>query len=204
MFGCTLQNNLEKILNKFKEETVFLDIGANVGVFSLVASKNPKILAIHAFEPDSESYKLMELNVVRNDAKIVKTHNFAIGVNEGPARLTRNIGHSGTSRIESENNGTSGEFSSITMVNQNYLNSTLDSRNKKYFVKIDVEGYELNVLTTLRKAEFFKSVERFFIEFDREIGKVEEVEEFLELNDFVETGRWGTKSHWDALWEKRH
>jgi FkbM family methyltransferase len=183
---------------------VFYDIGANIGVFSLVATKNPKIIAIHSFEPDPESFKFLELNISRNNAKKIVSHNFAIGENEGSARLTKKIGHSGASKIDSEKNSTSGQFSSITMVNHNYLNSTLDSGTEKYFVKIDVEGYELEVLTTLRNAEFFNSVEKLFIEFDPEIGKVEMVEEFLLHNDFVESGRWGTKTHWDALWEKRY
>ena len=201
---ASYRNNLEKILNNVTRNTIFLDIGANIGVFSLVAAKNPKIIAIHSFEPDPESFKFLELNISRNNAKKIVSHNFAIGENEGSARLTKKIGHSGASKIDSEKNSTSGQFSSITMVNHNYLNSTLDSGTEKYFVKIDVEGYELEVLTTLRNAEFFNSVEKLFIEFDPEIGKVEMVEEFLLHNDFVESGRWGTKTHWDALWEKRY
>jgi FkbM family methyltransferase len=201
---ASYRNNLEKILNKVSEDTIFLDIGANIGVFSLVADQNPKITKIHSFEPDSESFKFLGLNISRNNATKVMPHNFAIGEHAGSARLTRNEGHSGASRIESENIGTSGQFSSITMVNHNYLNSTLDSRAEKYFVKIDVEGYEFEVLTTLHNAEFFKSIKKFFIEFDLEIGEVEKVEKFLVLNDFVESGRWGSKSHWDALWERRY
>ena len=185
-------------------DRVFLDIGANIGVFSLVADKNSKITAIHSFEPDSESFKFMELNISRNNANKVTPHNFAIGQHAGLARLTRKDGHSGASRIESEQNAKVDQYSSITMVNHNYLNSSLASRAEKYFVKIDVEGYEFEVLTTLRKADFFKSIDKLFIEFDREIGKVEKVEQFLVLNDFVESGRWGTKSHWDALWKKRY
>jgi|GEM_PF-413060 len=199
---ASYRNNLEKILNNVSENIIFLDIGANIGVFSLVAEKNPKIIAIHSFEPDPESFKFLELNITRNNANKIVSHNFAIGENEGLARLTKNIGHSGASRIESEKNDTSGQFSSVTMVNHNYLNLTLDSQTERYIVKIDVEGYEFEVLTTLRDAEFFKSIEKFFIEFDREIGKVEKVEEFLALNDFAESARWGTNSHWDALWEK--
>ena len=65
-------------------------------------------------------------------------------------------------------------------------------------MKIDVEGYELEVLETLSKTIFFSRITSFFVEFDVNLGKIHYVEEFLLSNGFFESGRWGDSLHWDA------
>ena len=201
--SASYKNGLEGILHDITERTTFVDVGANIGVFSLVASQNPNIDGIHSFEPDLESFEFFELNILRNHTNRIFSHNHAIGKNVGEVRLTKNQGHSGASRIDSELHKTTGPSSTITMMNHIYLNSVLDPRADNYFVKIDVEGYELEVLETLQNADFFPFIQRFFIEFDEEFGKVQQVQAFLLRYKFIEMRRWGTNSHWDSLWVKQ-
>jgi FkbM family methyltransferase len=197
------KNNLEKITNKIDKETVFIDIGANIGVFSLVAALNPSIVSIHSFEPDLESFAFLERNILRNNAGKITPHNFAIGKTAGTSTLIKREGHSGVSRIHTVQNEQGGSSTTINMVNNNYLDAIFDSERNNIFVKIDVEGYELVVLETLREANLFPLIQDFFIEFDRQTGEVQLVEEFLRKHMFIESGRWGSNSHWDALWVRR-
>ena len=88
------------------------------------------------------------------------------------------------------------------MIDHSYLNSILYLNKYEYFIKIDVEGFELQVLKTLFACSIFPKVKSFYLEFDENMGKVRQVEEFLTGNGFIECGRWGTKSHWDALWQR--
>jgi hypothetical protein len=88
------------------------------------------------------------------------------------------------------------------MIDQNQLNAILNSNEYEYFIKIDVEGYEFQVLKTLLACSIFPKVKSFYLEFDKNMGKVLQVEEFLAGNGFAECGRWGTNSHWDALWQR--
>jgi len=201
---ASYRNNLEKILDNISEDTIFVDIGANIGVFSLVAELNPKVVAIHSFEPDSESFNYLLKNIGKSKSNRIFPHNYAVGNNTGEARLTKNIGHSGISRIDNNLTGSTGTYSSITMVNHKYLNSIFNPTAERYFVKIDVEGYEYEVLKALETANFFSSISEFFIEFDEEHGRVEQVEAFLRKNKFTESGRWGSSIwHWDALWVRQ-
>jgi len=199
---ASYMNNLDRILKNISQKTVFIDIGANIGVFSLIASSNQNIISIHSFEPDANTFHYLKLNASRNQAFRITLHNLAIGRESGTTRLSKINGHSGASRIISDENQNVQQFSSIEMVNETYLNSIFDLKLDQYFVKIDVEGYELEVLKTLERSDFFQFTRGFFIEFDEDFGKVNEVEEFLTSHGFSESGRWGNNFHWDALWER--
>ena len=196
-------NTLERQLLAISDETVFIDIGANIGVFSLIAAQNPRILSIHSFEPDASSFEFLVVNIERNRAEKIHSHNYAIGVDSGEALLTRNEFHSGLAKIVTDTRSND-NVNTVKMVNHKYLDENIVLEDGSFFVKIDVEGYELEVLNTLRNTEFFTRISKFFIEFDLDFGKVQEVENFLKLNGFVERGRWGSNTHWDALWLKSH
>jgi len=196
------RNGLEKLLHDISEKTIFVDIGANIGLFSLVASQNPSIVAIHAFEPDSENFKYLTENIRRNNSTNAIPHNYAISENVGVAKLYTTTGHSGASRILHDQVDFSSPFTTVSMVNHTYLNSVFSSKQERYFIKVDVEGYEFEVLKALRSALFFQFIQDFYIEFDNRLGRVIEVEKFLIENGFQESRRWGTDSHWDAHWVK--
>jgi FkbM family methyltransferase len=58
---------LEKLLDK---ETVFFDIGAHIGQYTLLAA--PLTREVHCFEPMPWIYKILEYNVSRNKLKNVR------------------------------------------------------------------------------------------------------------------------------------
>ncbi len=196
-------NNLDQILQSISEETTFVDIGANIGVFSLVAELNPKIVAIHSFEPDLETFSYLEKNVSRIKSNRILTHNYAVGTTSGDARLTKTPGHSGISKIDSSSDDLPLNYTSIRMINHIYLDQVFNAGTERYFVKLDVEGYELECLKALQITNFFPRIHHFFIEFDYELGKVQQVEEFLRMNKYTESNRWGSSTHWDAHWVKQ-
>jgi FkbM family methyltransferase len=63
-----------------KEKSVFIDIGANFGIYSLYASKiisnQGKIIA---FEPFSENYKKLEVNIQLNGLNQIQIEKMAVG-----------------------------------------------------------------------------------------------------------------------------
>jgi hypothetical protein len=67
---------------------LFVDIGANIGWFSLMASRHPRVTKVDAFEPDSVNGFLLDMNVRNNglDAAIT-TVGCALGDARGVARL---------------------------------------------------------------------------------------------------------------------
>jgi FkbM family methyltransferase len=112
-----------------------LDVGANIGFMSMaLASRYPVI----AFEPQLELFRLLENNVY---GKSVECHNVALGSGNG-------IAHMPIIRY-----GDRGNYGGVPIVKKSFgtrevLLRTLDSYNFENvgLIKIDVEGYELDVL----------------------------------------------------------
>ncbi len=127
--------NLE-ILNYLPlEEGVFLDIGANIGNHTLYFSKILK-RDVYAFEPVRENYNLLRKNILINDLKNIKTFNIALGMCNSKVTLRQNYqDNSGTWEIVDY----TGDIDIIPLDDINI--------NKKIsYMKIDVEGHELEVL----------------------------------------------------------
>lgn len=60
--------------------SIVIDIGANVGMFTMYLLRNFKGLTIHAVEPVPATYEILKYNVERyGDLGKVQTHNVAIG-----------------------------------------------------------------------------------------------------------------------------
>jgi FkbM family methyltransferase len=119
---------------------VFLDIGANIGVFTTIAAASGTPWRIFSFEPNPNSYQLLQENIKLNNATGVETHNAAVGAEKGTASLDvssesaalHSIHGAGSNRIE------------VPVIAMNDF--CADRQIKPSLVKIDVEGYEPFVL----------------------------------------------------------
>ena len=70
-------NYLSNIKNKF----IFLDIGANQGLYTICAAKNSKCLSVHSFEPVRDIFKFIVENVEINSvAKKCNLWNLGLGL----------------------------------------------------------------------------------------------------------------------------
>lgn len=131
---------------KLKLNDVVFDIGAYIGLFSLYASK--KIGPggkIFAFEPNSESFKILCLNLQLNNITNVIPLNIALDSEDGFSYL--NI-QGNESSIKKDDKNSGAEIKVIIEIN------TIDTIIKKFcinklnFVKMDIEGAEIEVLRT--------------------------------------------------------
>jgi FkbM family methyltransferase len=119
----------EFLTSNFRPGEVFVDVGANVGAYSLrAASVGMKVCS---FEPNPENVKVLRRNAENNRLSI-DIHECALGSAEGTATMSPN---GALSRLSSE--GTT-----VVPVR------TLDSFDlpRVDLLKVDVEGYELEVL----------------------------------------------------------
>jgi FkbM family methyltransferase len=131
--------------SKIKPGDVVLDVGAHIGCFTLKAAKEvgPEGRVV-SFEPSSENFRLLTLNVNSNDYSNAKLFNVAVGSAPGTAKL--NLGsRKGTNSLLSD---AGVEKVGIEEVPIRTLDSIADELKltKVSFVKIDVEGFELEVL----------------------------------------------------------
>lgn len=135
-------------LNKFlKPGNVFFDVGANIGLFSLHASKRIGTEGrVCSFEPSPETYKRLKKNFEVNDINNAVAEN--VGLSEKKDILKFNVSNSGYDAWNSfANLSDVGEFNCIDVpvisLDEYIIREKISKIN---LIKIDVEGWELFVL----------------------------------------------------------
>ena len=121
-----------------KKESVFYDIGANVGFYSLLASKLVFPGKVYAFEPVAENVRYIQRHLTLNDIRNVEVLELAIcdqvGTSTFQEEETRAMGH-----LKAEGN---------TRVQTTTLDALLQAQliDPPHYIKMDIEGAELTAL----------------------------------------------------------
>ena len=120
-----------------------VDAGANIGLFSLYA-KALGARTVYSFEAVAETSRILRRNLALNGA--MKAVNIALGAEKGKAEIKFNTRGEGSSMIDCGDAGVNLEitYSGRRLVRVAPLDSLVNGRVD--FIKIDVEGYEKNVL----------------------------------------------------------
>jgi len=141
-------------------KTVF-DIGANIGNHTLFFAANSPEAEVYAFEPMKINYKLLEKNINNNKlSSRVHLYNNAVGLLSGKAHMkTKSDNNNGTAHIVEEDDPNT-ETVEIIVIDE--LDLPVPD-----FIKIDTEGYEVQVLQGMRKT-LEKSNAFIWIELDTE------------------------------------
>lgn len=133
-----LDNSLEDTPLKVLEKGCFLDIGANIGNHTLYFFQKNLIKSAYCFEPVKDTFDILKKNIEINKLQNkVNLFNVGVGQTKGKAVLKYyNSNNIGMSQLSSAPNG------DIPIVSIDDLNI----EEKINFVKIDVEGFEANVI----------------------------------------------------------
>jgi FkbM family methyltransferase len=136
-----------------------LDLGANVGMFSLYFAKLCPDSIIHSFEPVPLTYQVLKKNIEINNFKNIKINNFGISnkseqLELGIPRERNDLDNIGLYSVY-ENSSNKGK--AIQIGNFIQLREYTDNLNLKSFdiIKMDVEGCELMILED--NLELFKN-----------------------------------------------
>ena len=126
------------LLHSLRKENIFIDIGANAGVYSVLASKVIGCKTI-AFEPINETFErlLDNININRIGDRVTAI-NKGVGSKLGELYFTND---SDTTNKVSLNIGKNTSTVKVTTID-----SEFDESEGFYVLKIDVEGYETEVL----------------------------------------------------------
>ncbi len=135
------------VADLLKPGMVVIDIGANVGIYTLLAAKRVgKKGAVVAFEPSPRDRKILQENVFLNQCTNVTIKESALGATDGRAKLYVCDWETGCNSLRPPNVS---EPTHSTVVQLQTLDGYLDSGEAEGdvdFIKIDVEGAELEVL----------------------------------------------------------
>jgi len=132
-------------LAKAQECAVFLDIGANFGLYSVHAALSGGFAAVHAFEPDPRNLAQMRANLLLNGLlEAVSIHEVAVSDHDGAVSFAPGgDGFTGQSHVVAQNSADSHEIPAARL-------DSLFSQNSGFCAKIDVEGHEMAVLEGAR------------------------------------------------------
>lgn len=142
--GTYEAGTLKFIQDNLLEGQNYIDVGANIGLMTLFTSnivgKSGKIVSI---EPNPETMSILVENVHQNNCQNVIFIKDAIGSEEGEAEIfpNWNINRGGASLINRSNDKTGIKVKVRTL--SQILNELLII---PHMIKIDVEGFELEVL----------------------------------------------------------
>jgi FkbM family methyltransferase len=128
-----------EIVKKYvKKGNVVLDIGANIGYYTLIfAELVGEQGEVYAFEPSPENFSLLERNIKMNALKNVTSQQFAISNRSGKTRLYLSS-NPGDNRIYDAHDG-SHSIEVVTVRLDDYFN---DYNKKIDFIKMDIQGAE--------------------------------------------------------------
>jgi len=142
-FGTYEQEQTQLLRRSFSAESVFFDVGANHGYYSLLASRLSRGAArVLAFEPSPDCLKFLRQHIHANRLGQVEIIDAAVGAKRGTAWFEDGSG-SGTGHLATQGTRQVNVVSIDDIVAERKLAPT--------HIKIDVEGAEVQVLAGAAK-----------------------------------------------------
>jgi FkbM family methyltransferase len=177
-----------------EKDDIVIDIGAQIGCFSLFASKKAYQGQVFAFEPLPDNYDLLFLNKTLNRQKNLSISNDAVTDKQGKQKLY----------ISGNNTGGHSMYSTMftgkkfVQCNTITLANILDTYklSKVDYLKIDTEGSEYEILLNLKESSLLK-IEKIVMEYHDGVRghNHSELVDFLKRFGFIITIR-------HNIWEK--
>lgn len=168
----------EFLLKNLKDDSVFVDVGAYIGLFSLIASTRIKTGKIYSFEPVQSSIEIIKANVKLHNVKNITLLNKAISNVTGEDHLFWREGAQCISRIyihPRDNNVYHVEVIPTIKLDDFERDVKID------FMKIDIEGSEVELFEGAK--EFFKRNKDCIVILELHNLQIEA--RGIKLNDFI-------------------
>jgi len=175
----------EIIKSNLKEGDTFVDVGAHIGYFTLIAARLVGPHGhVYSFEPNPRSFNILQKNIKANNLENVTAINKAVTNKTSSTYLYLNMQNTGDTRITNPNRETNKVKVKTTTLNKELKNKSID------FIKIDVQGAEPLVLNGGKKILDKNNKMKMLIEFwPKGIKKIKynEIEFFKTLKSTFKT-----------------
>jgi FkbM family methyltransferase len=179
---CRDDYELKKIIINSKKP-VILDVGANIGAFTILAVKLFGRARIFDFEPDKENFKILNKNIILNNFEDrVIISDLALDKESGEKTFYIHKKEYAHSLLPRDANDQAGSVK--------IKSTTIEEIFKKYnfdkidLLKLDIEGLEYEIIYNLPQ-EYFSKIDNIVLEIhDREGFSCEELVKFLEKNGY--------------------
>jgi len=162
--GTYEEGTLDVLKQFLHEGDVFIDAGANIGVMSLTASLLVGSKgSVFAFEPAKETFEILKKNIGLNARMNIRAFRVALGANIGEAMMYK-PNRSQASMIKQSPEYKEDHVATVQTLDQCIAKEGL---SKVRMVKIDVEGWELEVMQGAKKLLSAEDLPILIVEFVR-------------------------------------
>ncbi len=122
-----------------KKNDIVVDVGANIGYYTLLMAKNNAV--VNSYEPEPQNFNLLKKNVILNNfSSNINLFNKAVSDFNGNSKLVLSDHSTGQHKLDTNRFGTRTIDVEVTKIELDKID----------FAKIDVEGTELNVLKGMK------------------------------------------------------
>ena len=175
-------------IKSFDEESIFWDIGANIGLYSLYSLTLKKKLNVVAFEPSPQNFTILTKNITLNkmSKNITAIPNPLDNMNNNISFLKEKdieeAGSKSTFDDNTEHNNYSNLYKTICL-SIDYLikNKVLEIPN---YIKIDVDGNERRIIEGASNTLNDKNIKSILIESNDANNEKEKIVQFLKIKEF--------------------
>lgn len=173
---------------------IFLDIGANQGLYSILACQNPYCKQVFAFEPVEDTFALLASNLAANGVSdSVKAVKAAVSMTSGSSRINKKPWHSGAASLRQNHQRLKlskwlpgwidyGEY--IMTLGPSELRELVPFTTN-LIIKIDVEGHEQTVINALIDSELLTLATSVFYEVNPKWSNASVLESLLRSQGFT-------------------
>jgi len=171
-----INKQYHNFLNKIKNNSIVIDIGAHIGVFSILAATLGKNIQVYSYEPSEENFKILKRNIRLNNLHNIYPFKLAVSKKKGRRILFLNENPAENSFFVKKGKK--------VMVDTITLKGILDSNNISScdLLKIDCEGAEYEILFNTPK-NYIKKIKNICLEYHDNYD-VKKLKNFLEDNGF--------------------
>jgi len=145
--GTYKAGTLDIMKKCLRKGDIFIDVGANMGLMSIFASKvldNNGI--VYSFEPEPETFMILKKNIEINLIKNIRIYNIGLGEKKSKSYIYTNpyAGRGSASLVKTLSQNDSKRYEVYIETLDNFIleHNVTDVK----MLKIDVEGWELQVL----------------------------------------------------------
>jgi FkbM family methyltransferase len=167
-----------------KPNDVIIDIGANAGMFSLYAASLSPSITVHAFEPASDTFALLQKNIAANNLTNIHCWQYAVSSMTGEMPFHLGSGSLGDSTVKEwigKENIVSTECVACISLDELFA---LFKLSRCDLLKVDCEGSEFDIFFAA-SARTLNSIAAIVLECHEYGGrKSQELTDFLENAGF--------------------
>lgn len=159
-----------------------VDCGANTGMTILYYKWLWPDTAIDAYEPDPDTYHMLEKHIISNNIHGVSVYNKAVSSREGSIAFYSDKAHPGCGRNTTIRERGHANYVAIDVEAIDALD--ICAKDKIDILKMDIEGAEFDVITRLVEHKKLQDIGHIVLEYHHNIpGQEHTLADFLKLLD---------------------